>query len=416
LLLKVLSNTWDEDIAQGRPLPASVLDAGSGVGVIGVCAGAAALEARYPGAPPCQVRSQDRDELARVFTEYNARQNGLSPARLSAYTEPLLAGPPGAAWDLILSNIPAKAGEPVLADFVSRSAALLNARGRVLLVAVNPLADFFRARIQAASLPLCREETGKGHTVLAYGPPERRPALCPAPEGGKDLLSLIPAYLRRSGSYETEGVPYSLDTCYGAASFDSPGGAVLTAAKLLTRLGIKASPPGRSPVPALIHGEDQGHFPAWLIKRAAGEKPGAVFPFRPLVLSGRNILALEAGRHNALTALGSLSGEGPGSRPEEAVLCRPALDLSAPGNGFPALPEPAGGYPFIALFPEPVPQTDRLGSYWEGLNRLLSPGGLVLAGLSASEAERFDRKKPKNFIRLGDIKRKGFRALAYRRS
>ncbi|MDR3167443.1 MAG: methyltransferase [Treponema sp.] len=415
LLLKVLSNIWDEDIAQGHPLPASVLDAGSGVGVIGVCAAAALAAPRPPGALPCCVRSQDRDELARDFTEYNARQNGVPPALLSAHTEPLLAGPPGAARDRILSHIPAKAGEPVLADFVSRSAALLNAGGRVLLVAVNPLADFFRTRIGAASLPLYREVAGKGHTVLLYGPPEKKTALYPAPEGGKDLLSLIPAYLRRRGSYETEGVSYSLDTCYGAASFDSPGGAVLAATKLLTRLGIKAPPPGKSPLPVLIHGEDQGHFPVWLINWAAKEKPGAVFPFRPLVLSGRTILALEAGRHNTLAALGSLSGEGPGKAPDGAALCYPALDLSVPETGAPPLPEPAGGYPLITVFPEPVPQTDRLGSYWEGFNRLLSPGGLVLAGLSASEAERLNRKKPKNFIRMGDIKRKGFRALAYRK-
>jgi hypothetical protein len=416
LLLKVLSNIWDEGIARGRPLPASVLDAGSGIGVIGVCAATALAalgnRALGGGALPCRVRSQDRDELARVFTEYNARQNGVSPALLSAHTEPLLAGPAGAAWDLIITNIPAKTGEPVLADFVSRSAALLNAGGRVLLVAVNPLADFFRTRIRAAALPLYREEAGKGHTVLLYGPPAIKPAAAyPAPEGGKDLLSLVPAYLRGSGSYEMEGVSYSLETCYGAASFDSPGGAVSAAVKLLARLGPKnlLPPPGDSPrpAPALVHGEDQGHFPLWLIKWIARENPGAAFPFRPLVLSGRNILALEAGRHNTLAALGTLS---------DGVIIRPAVDLSAPEEGAPPQPEAAGGgYPFIALFPEPVPQTDRLGAYWEGLNRLLCPGGLVLAGLSASEAERFDRKKLKNFTRLGDIKRKGFRALAYRR-
>jgi hypothetical protein len=423
LFLKVLSKIWDEDRARGYPLPASVLDAGSGVGVVGICAAAALNEQEGPpgqGPPspgagsPVRVRSQDRDELARVFTEYNARQNGVPPGQLSAHTEPLLAGPPGARWDLILSNIPAKAGEPVLADFVSRSAGLLNAGGRVLVVAVNPLADFFRARIRNASLPLYREETGRGHTVLLYGPGESGPAAYPLPEGGEDLFQRVPAYLRNRGAYEIEGVSYVLDTCYGAASFDHPGGAVLAAAKLLTRLGLdKFVPPPEEPphpLPVLIHGEDQGHFPAWLIRWAAGENPGRALPFRPLVLSGRNILALEACRHNTLAALGSIPGEkSPGT-----ALVRPAVDLSPPDPGTPPLEEPAGrGYPFIAVFPEPVPQTGRYGSYWEGLARLLAPQGIVLAALSASEAERFDRKKPPSFTRLGDIKRKGFRALAY---
>jgi hypothetical protein len=419
LLLKTLSKIWDEDICRGSSPPAAVLDAGSGVGVIGICA--AALLAQGAGAPPeregrpFHVRSQDRDELARLFTEYNARQNGLSPARLSAHTEPLLAGPPGAAWDLILSNIPAKAGEPVLADFVSRSAALLKAGGRVLVVIVNPLADFFRARIGAASLPLYREETGKGHTVLVYGPPEAGPALCPRNEGEGDLFRRVPAYLRKSDSYEMEGVPYFLDTLHGAPSFDNPGGACQAAAKLFIRLEIKKRLPSPAgPLPVLVHGEDQGHFPVWLIKWAEGQNPGGHSPFYPLVFSGRNILALEACRHNTLAALGDLPG---GSRAgADVVTLYPAVDLSAPEEGGAPLPESSpGGYPLIAAFPEPVPQTGGPGSWWEGFKRLLAPGGIGLAAMSASDGERFDRKKPKNFTRLGEVKRKGFRALAYQR-
>jgi hypothetical protein len=251
--------------------------------------------------------------------------------------------------------------------------------------------------------------------VLVYGPPGAGRALC-SPNGEEtDLLRGVPAYLRRSASYEMEGVSYFLDTLHGAPSFDSPGGACRAAAKLFVRLGIKKLLPcPAGPLPVLVHGEDQGHFPAWLVNWAEGENPGGAFPFCPLVLSGRNILALEAGRHNTLAALGNLSGE----RPEGAgaVILRPAVDLSAPAAGNPPLPEPPpGGYPLIAAFPGPVPQTGGPGSYWEGFGRLLAPGGIVLAGMSASEAERFDRKKPKNFTRLGDVKRKGFRALAYQR-
>jgi hypothetical protein len=74
------------------------------------------------------------------------------------------------------------------------------------------------------------------------------------------------------------------------------------------------------------------------------------------------------------------------------------------------------GFPFIAAFPEIVPQTNMIDSFWQGLLTLAAPSGLVIVGLSSGEAERFDRKKPKDFSRLGDIRKKGFRALAYRKS
>ncbi len=142
-LLKTLSKSWDEDKAESRPLPASVLDAGSGVGVIGVALAAALLKEQQN----VEVRCQDRDELARVFTAANAKANHISSEALEAYTEPLLNCPPESAFNLIISNIPAKTGKPVLEDFVHRSAELLSVQGKVFVVIVNPLAELFRAWI-----------------------------------------------------------------------------------------------------------------------------------------------------------------------------------------------------------------------------------------------------------------------------
>ena len=74
---------------------------------------------------------------------------------------------------------------------------------------------------------------------------------------------------------------------------------------------------------------------------------------------------------------------------------------------------------FIAAFPELIPQsllskgTDQIRSIWESLPALLTAGGAIIAGFSSVNAERFDRVKPAGFSRLGEIKRKGFRALGY---
>jgi hypothetical protein len=390
LLLKTLSQKWDDDTRQGRPLPTTVLDAGSGVGVLGICA-AKALGAR----PGLQVRAQDRDELARAFTEHNGERNGLDGAVFSAHTEALLEGP-APPWDLILSNLPAKAGEPVLLDFVPRSAGLLGDGGVVMVVVVNTLAGLIRRRIVELALPLLRDEAGKEHTVLCYG---AKPGLPLAPAGAgnnkdDDFLGRQPAYFRGAGDYIMEDTGYHIDAIHGAPGFDRSGDPVAAMARLAVHLGEPLT--ARCvPGPFLVHEPAQGHFPAWLLKYL--EKSTASVPER-IVLSGRNILALEAARHNTRGV---------------AATVAPAVDLLF---GAEALLAAAGGlYGAVFLFPDLVPQTSRINACWEGLAALLASGGIALVALPSSAAERFDRAKTRSFVRLGGHKRHGFRALAFKK-
>jgi hypothetical protein len=392
-------------------LPRSVLDAGCGTGILGVCA-ARALDAARAGWDGLAV-AQDRDELARVFTLYNAALNGVPPASLTARTEPLLAGPPEEGWDLILSNIPAKTGKPVLLDFVSRSAACLSAGGRVMLVVVNPLAGLFRARIAGLGLPLLYEEPGREHTVFMYGRNEQTAGREPAFDSGASNRDAFPqkwpAYIRGSAQYTMEKVSYRIDAFHGAAGFDTPGGAVQTAVKLLNRLDGRIKrlvPAGQPEPPILVFEPDQGHFPAWL----AASKPVSL-PAGRRVFAGRNILSLEASRHNTLCAL-KTGGNVDGGEREITLL--PAVDPDLDRAALAAL----GPYGLIAFFPEAVPQTggtERPDAWWPALASMLLPGGLLITALPASGAERFDRRKLRGFTRLGDLRRMGFRALAYRR-
>jgi precorrin-6B methylase 2 len=400
LLLKVFSRLLDEDAKAGSPPPRRILDCGCGCGIIGICAAAALL----PQDSGLQVRCQDRDELARLFTLHNAAKNNIPPMALTAHTEPLLAGD-GARWDLILTNIPAKAGTPILEDFVRRSANLLNPGGRVIMVAVAPLADFFRKHI-AAVAELLREEKGSGHTVFVYGKgtPEQ-PAI--AVNGGPDFMTHYPFYIRTNAVCAIEHIPVSLTTVYGADGFDSPGGAVLAAAKLAANLitagRIKLQPP------LLIHEPEQGFFPCWLnlFQKHAGADDA---DNAQMILSARNILALEAAAFNVAHSV---------RQNGLAAIIVPAVDLQLAGT---ALREAIDDqqYGSIIAFPELLPQsslpkgTDQLTVLWDALPSLLADGGIFLAAFGSSEAERFDRKKPAGFTRLGSIKRKGFRALAYR--
>jgi hypothetical protein len=230
--------------------------------------------------------------------------------------------------------------------------------------------------------------------------------VCDSTEYPADFFTLYPFYIRTAVTCPIENIPVHLETIHGAGGFDSPGGAVLAAAKLAANL-IKS---GRIKLqfPLLIHEPSQGFFPCWLLeflRGTGGQTPG------PLVLSGRNILALEATRHNIKRNNGI------------AATIVPVADLSL---GETALCEVAGGlqYGCIIAFPELLPNilpkaakerqgSDQLTVLWNALPSLLSENGIFLAAFGSSAAERFDRKKPPGFSRLGSIKRDGFRALAY---
>ena len=404
-LLKIFSDFLDKHNAEhgaaklfGGELPYTILDAGSGVGVLGICA-AGALSALVPSETPgsqgvIHVRSQDRDELARLFTAHNAERNGIK--NIEAHAEPLLAGPAG--WDLILTNIPAKAGLPVLEDFVCRSAGLLKKNGLVFLVAVNTLADFFRSRIATAGALLLIEETGKEHTVFVYGRGENSGTMTGSPViFDEKFPQSYPFYLRNRDKYEMEGVSYSLDTVHGAANFDSPGGAAETAAKLAVKIDLKTKLaateiPEKTRHSLLIHDAGQGHFGLWLAQYLeAGEYHW--------VLSGRNVLALAAARAALTTTRATMT-----------------TIIPAVGLGLEQLNiREANRYDFISFFPATSTEANLAESVWQATEELMASGGILIAGMSSMEAERFGRKKTQSFVRLADIKRAGFRALAWQK-
>jgi len=380
-------------------LPRRALDSGCGAGVIGICS-ALAVRALAPD-DGLYTRCQDRDELARLVTSRNAEKNNIPPGMLEAFAEPLLAGPVNEKWDLILTNIPAKAGNPVLEDFVRRSCSLLNPEGRVIMVAVNTLADFFRGTIADCGAKLLSEEKSPGHTVFVYRGETEIPAL--PVNIGSGFFNSYPFYLRESPACDIEGIQIKLETIHGASGFDKPGSAVLASAKLLCRLGREKIP--RNDKPVLVHEPGQGFFTNWLfefLSATNGQK---------MILSGRNVLSLEAARHNACSINGA------------EVSAVPAVDLQYAKEAL--LRAGKGQYSFITAFPEILPQTktvkapqntDQLTAIWNSLPPLLAEGGLFLAVFGSSDAERFDRKKPLGFARLGRVKRGGFCAIAYKRA
>lgn len=397
LLLKVFSRVLDAAVAAGTALPRRILDAGSGTGVVGIAA-ARALAGAGSGAAELSVRAQDRDELARAFSRVNAARNGLGGDVYAAAAEPLLASPPAGGWELILSNVPAKAGETVLADFFRRSARLLAPGGRALVVVVEPLSEATRGWLAAAGAEWLREEGTRDHVVYSYGPvgaAETEAADVDAEVSGPD------PYARASGRFDWEGTAFRIDAVHGVEDYDEPGRAYVLAAKLLRKLGPAAFPfPDLTAARSLlIHETAQGHFAAFLAAsfRRAGRAPDR------LVLCGRNILALGSSQANALRAL---------STPESTKIeTAPAVDLAFRSGG-----AADGTFALVASFPETVPRVDRNADSWKTAAGLLAPGGLLVVSAPSAEAGRFDKEKPGTFSRAGELKRDGWRALAYRRT
>ena len=394
-LLKVFSKKIDAITqTQTDQLPGTILDAGCGIGVIGICT-AAAIDA-MGGGEGLLVNCHDRDELARLFTLHNAAKNNISPAVLKAYTCPLLAEETlGFGYDMILSNIPAKAGHPVLEDFFCRSLKLLNPEGLVIIVAVNTLYNFCVKNIEQCGAEIFLEEKSPGHTVFVFGFCEKNKitqSRLPSEHRNREsgFLAKYPFYFRSKAVYEMEGQIVSLETLHGAPGFDKPGGSVLAAAKLARRIDNYNSTPS-----LLVFEPEQGFFPCWLLKYLKGVKL--------LVLSGRNILALEASKHNVLQK---------DETKELPVHFIPAVDLSL---GCEALLSVTNGRKFdiIAAFPQKLHKKDDFSTIWDALPSLLADKGILLAAFSSTDALRFHQKKPSGFTSLGSVKKNGFRALAY---
>jgi SAM-dependent methyltransferase len=397
LLLKVFSKVLDggKIPLHTKNLPAlSLLDAGCGTGVIGICAAKAIIElGGY-----VSVRSQDRDELARLFTEHNAQKNGISPDILKVFTEPMLTGFEN-NFDLILSNIPAKAGAPVLDDFISRSINLLNPGGKAFIVAVHTLAEFFREKIQAFGAEIELEEKSSGHSVFIYSSKPSAVSQGSKPEDGfldDTFLDRYPFYERNFIKCSIEDIPLAVKTVYGAGGFDKPGIAVTTAARLLRRINPEKFNLAHNRKSVLVHEPGQGFFPCWLVNFFQRKCP--------LVLSGRNILSLEASIYNIhkQCLLSVITTQLP----------VPAADLKLGLENLLNAAGRLGGkrFGFIAVFSA---EHNNFYDLWETLSALLDAGGVFIISLSSVYAERFDRIKPAGYKRLGDLKRKGFRVLVY---
>jgi len=137
--------------------PASVLDLGCGYGPLGL-----ALKARFPDT---NLHMVDRDALAVRFARANARDNGMSESSIYGSVG---YGAVDQKFDLLVSNVPGKAGDAVITDLIIQARRALEPSGRAAIVIVSPLADLIATALISGSARQLLRIDGNNHSVFHF--------------------------------------------------------------------------------------------------------------------------------------------------------------------------------------------------------------------------------------------------------
>ena len=352
----------------------SILDLGCGTGVLGL-----ALARHYAA----ELTARDRDALALAVTAHNAAANGIACTTGGGVDITNLDGTrePG-PFQLVVANLPAKAGAPVLAHMIAAATQVTDPGGRVAVVVVNNLAEQTRRQL-AEVAELIHERSGSRHTVFHARP--RTGAADTAPTGPDappaDTSALPAPYRRLLGEPTLAGATYPLETAYGLPDFDRPSHLTELAAMTVQRRLL--APPGSerrlAPDTILVWNPGQGHLPVWLA-RAAGTAFGAgACGHLHFTLVSRDALQLLATRANLYR-----------NGPEHAVTLHHQVALRAtPGEHRLALLHPDDDLPPAAR-----------DSLVPALEKLLNPGGnAVLCGGAPALAPLLGRRRPFTLVR-----------------
>ncbi len=137
------------------PPQGQVLDWGCGYGVLGL-----ALAAGWPQA---RVTLVDKDVVAVEAARANIAATGLRNAE--AWLSPGLRDAPPGPYDLIVSNVPAQAGNEALDQILLDAYDHLQPGGSLVVVSVNGLRRYLQRRMLAIFGAYHKAHQGPHHTV-----------------------------------------------------------------------------------------------------------------------------------------------------------------------------------------------------------------------------------------------------------
>jgi len=280
------------------PERGAAIDFGCGYGILGL----ALRQIR----PEWRVELIDRDALAVAFMEWNAKRLGGSEAAGVRGRVGLgVDSSPSEGVDLLLWNVPGKAGAGVLGALTKDTIDAIAVNGLLALVVVHPLASTLRAVIAAdSSIFLERDIAFAEHTVILA----RRRSLTTKIPGPPFMRGVFD---RQTRIFQWGGLEYTMTPVVGLPEYDSRYHATDCALDIAGGLD--------RPIDGLVvQGVGQGHVPVVLLKTLA---PSTI------ALIDRDALALEASAR-ALVPAGTDSVD---------VTCHARADLGPLDEAFSSL-------------------------------------------------------------------------------
>ncbi len=234
--------------------------------------------------------------------------------------------------------------------FCSARPRFFTGRGRIAIVLVTPLEEAAEEMLKRAGMELLYRERTANHAIFHYRGP------------GTGREERFPVYVRKTGNFSLESLPYSLDTVYNIPDFDEQGFAVRNVGAALK--GYRFS--GRF----LFLNPGQGHIPAFVLGRAGR--------IDSVVLAGNDLLAIRTSERNVRTGVpsgGIARFHSPGP-----YACREA---GSPGT-----------FTFLWADIQPVPGavSEWLAELLETAGILLENGGFLSVSGSSSDIFQFARQ------------------------
>jgi 16S rRNA (guanine1207-N2)-methyltransferase len=251
-----------------------VLDLGCGYGPIGLTLKKLDETRR--------VHLVDRDALAVAYARQNAALNQIADVEI--YGSLGYDDVTATDFDLIVSNIPGKAGESVIAYLLRDACHFLRPGGRVAIVVVSALEAMVRDILKDPGIAIVLQEARSGHTVSHYRFLE---GACGGPRPDKSAVERG-IYHREDISVTFHDRTFPMQTARGLPEFDM----LDYRSELLLEglLSLRRPATGR----AVVFNPGQGYAPVVLWKQF---NPGAI------VLVDRDLLSLRyAGQNLALNA------------------------------------------------------------------------------------------------------------------
>jgi len=248
-----------------------ILDLGCGYGPIG-------LTLKQLSADRI-VHMVDRDALAVEYSRQNAELNALSG--LQIYGSLGYDDVPAADFDLIISNIPGKAGDAVIAHFLREAFYYLRPRGLAAVVVVTPLESTVAEILDDPDIHVLLRRAWSGHTVFHYqfsgdATETARPGETALERG---------VYHREKMGVSCRKLSFPMQTAHGLPEFDT----LSYRSELLLEglMGTQGPAVGR----AVVFNPGQGHVPVavWRLMR-----PGHI------ALVDRDLLSLRYSRDNLI--------------------------------------------------------------------------------------------------------------------